>query len=1008
MAPTPGTLGSVRLGNKRQNSALKPRPGETVIDIDRTNPILGNPFILKDRRNDALRIEVIARYEDKFKADIARHGPMAQATENLAERVKRGENLILMCWCAPRPCHGHPLMKRIAELVERRPDAKPSSPEGQTTKPRAPKTQEPKPNFSRATREIEAFGAAPRPPTPNPPHETRRCPSGLPERKKAARERIRPEAPQTSEPISTPLHDQVKAEASTMPKTHLLALFSVAAIALFAGPALAGPFDVSWQALDPGNDWAAQIINAVFPVNSTPNCNGGGVGCTGNASNVIGQIVGQLTGFTLAIGMFFVCYLTVINIHRVAESSHILTDAMTSLGIVRIGFAAVLMLPLQSGFSEGQALVVQAAMWGIGMGRAVYNNAVQAIGPDSMTIPNPMIPGTKGTVLNLIQDELCRSLVNQATNTAATANPAVPIPAPVRTTSTYNGTITWNYSLAPGNHTDSPICGTVTLVQFTSSQPSIAGVSTDMTAQQQQILTSVTNNDIRPTVESVAQNFWQTKNVSALNPLFQVYANATSDYTNQLTQAATNITSQLRSAMQAQAQNARNGDVGLINNENQLSALGWTSAGAYYLEFARLNGQTLSMAEGLPVVNTPSFTGLSPALKTDLAPLFSSATSVLATLKTYVTTTDSLDSPGGNADLFTGATEGNDGSSMVEHVFRSLNLTEPLLHFFADQMSPSANNWSDPFGGLISLGQSMIIASVTALGLAFVATSNTGTAAATVFNVMTANWGAAAGINILHQMLQFFATPIFLAITSLLMPGLLIAYVLPMIPWAIWMAGVAGYLILVCEAIIAVPLWMLAHMTFEGTGLHGHAIRGYELLFNVVFRPTLMVLGLFLGYFIFCASSWLIRESFGIAAGFVLANGGLVTNMIGMWVLLAIYVLTHITAAILSFRMIYVVPHNLPALIGFGSHSRVDHDQFSQNAAWVGARGTLDTISEGLSPRKQQPQIGNNSGASSGQPLGITGPRNQISGPRNQTGSAGHVDSTLQASTDVSPPAEDN
>jgi len=177
MAPNPDTLGSVRLGNKRQNSALKPRPGETVIDIDRTNPILGNPFILKDHRNDAQRAEVISRYEDKFRADISRHGPMAQATEKLAERVKRGENLILMCWCAPRPCHGHSLMKRIAELVEQKPEPQvsPSSPEEQTTQPRTLKTQEPKPDLSRAAQEIEAFGAAPR--RPNSPPPTRNAPA---------------------------------------------------------------------------------------------------------------------------------------------------------------------------------------------------------------------------------------------------------------------------------------------------------------------------------------------------------------------------------------------------------------------------------------------------------------------------------------------------------------------------------------------------------------------------------------------------------------------------------------------------------------------------------------------------------------------------------------------------------------------------------------------------------------------------------------------------------------
>jgi hypothetical protein len=113
--------GSVRLGNKRKGAAAKPRPGETVVDIDRANPILGNPFILQDHRDDVRRAEVIALYKKKYEADIARGGPMSAATEKLAERVRAGEHLILMCWChgAPygKPCHGDLIKDRIEKLL---------------------------------------------------------------------------------------------------------------------------------------------------------------------------------------------------------------------------------------------------------------------------------------------------------------------------------------------------------------------------------------------------------------------------------------------------------------------------------------------------------------------------------------------------------------------------------------------------------------------------------------------------------------------------------------------------------------------------------------------------------------------------------------------------------------------------------------------------------------------------------------------------------------------------
>jgi hypothetical protein len=47
----------VRLGNKRAGAAAKPKPAETVIDIDRANPVLGNPYVLKDHRDDIQRAQ---------------------------------------------------------------------------------------------------------------------------------------------------------------------------------------------------------------------------------------------------------------------------------------------------------------------------------------------------------------------------------------------------------------------------------------------------------------------------------------------------------------------------------------------------------------------------------------------------------------------------------------------------------------------------------------------------------------------------------------------------------------------------------------------------------------------------------------------------------------------------------------------------------------------------------------------------------------------------------------
>ena len=89
----------------------------------------------------------------------------------------------------------------------------------------------------------------------------------------------------------------------------LIRFFPLALLVLIASVGVAdaqttssGGFNLSWSALDPGNDWAWTTIQSVFPVNGAPPTS------TGAAANVIGQIVGQLTGFVMAIAMAFLCY----------------------------------------------------------------------------------------------------------------------------------------------------------------------------------------------------------------------------------------------------------------------------------------------------------------------------------------------------------------------------------------------------------------------------------------------------------------------------------------------------------------------------------------------------------------------------------------------------------------------------------------------------------------------------------------------------------------------------
>lgn len=720
-------------------------------------------------------------------------------------------------------------------------------------------------------------------------------------------------------------------------------------------------YGVSWSLLDPGDDWAANTIRAVFPVlpNSSSSTNS-----PGKESTVIGTMLGWMSGFVMAIAMSWVTYTWFITSHRAAETGELLGRNQSAMAIVKMGIAAVLMFPFVSGFNGAQAVVVQSSLWGIGMAKTVYQYAVEAIGPDGKAIAQPVVPGTKGIVLNLVKDEFCRALINTASNNATLI--ATPTGRVVRDLSgSATGVVNYSYDMALGDGT--PTCGAIQLMTPNANTVNLAGVSVDQASMQKNVLDSVLSGDIRGPVQTVAQNFWQSKRTADLAPLMTIVTNATNDYTARLTQQAATLRSQMQAAVAKQSASFK--DWGLTSSDanadaySKIDSLGWSSAGAYYLEFSRLNGQTLSLMTATPTVTTPSYSGLGSALSSDVAPLLQSELTFLQNIDALVATNDGMNMPGGSSSLYSGAMPGGEGTGIISRLFSSLNLNDAVLRTVIGFMEPSGTDgyWTDPFGNLMSLGNWMITTAVATMGTASILSSTAGSIGSGLVSLMAGQPEGLLAAGIGHVVMQFFSTPIMIGCMGMLIPGLTIAFVLPMVPYVMWIAGIASWLILVCEAMIAAPLWMLAHMSLNGEGLHGAAKAGYALLFNVMFRPVLMLFGLFLGYFVFDAMSWLVHQTFGVAAAFALSNGWFVTNFLGMLVLVAMFVMIHTTLALMCFRLIAIVPDRVPQMIGFGDGARIDMDQFSRDAAVIGMAGALQNIGRAVQGEDGKKKEGENS-----------------------------------------------
>lgn len=87
--------------------------------IGRPSP-LGNPFKLKDPNNDLEREDVIRKYA-RWLADRidARDPHTLDALNGLLALRKKFPEVQLICYCAPKPCHGDILARAVERAIAR-------------------------------------------------------------------------------------------------------------------------------------------------------------------------------------------------------------------------------------------------------------------------------------------------------------------------------------------------------------------------------------------------------------------------------------------------------------------------------------------------------------------------------------------------------------------------------------------------------------------------------------------------------------------------------------------------------------------------------------------------------------------------------------------------------------------------------------------------------------------------------------------------------------------------
>lgn len=195
--------------------------------------------------------------------------------------------------------------------------------------------------------------------------------------------------------------------------------------------------------------------------------------------------------------------------------------------------------------------------------------------------------------------------------------------------------------------------------------------------------------------------------------------------------------------------------------------------------------------------------------------------------------------------------------------------------------------------------------------------------------------------NAAAYIVKYEETPVMLFIGGLLLiEGFFISFVVPLIPFTIWVFGLLGFLLMAFEMIVSAPLWAILHMHPESHEVVGMGGQGYKLAFAIITRPFLMVVGLIGGYALFMGFSALITPmiSKAIVSGQD-ANGGFLgpLDIIGAG---GVYVVLMTILAYECFKLVILLPERVMAWAsvshqGYGEQGGAD----KMKGAHEGAKG---------------------------------------------------------------------
>ncbi|MEZ5813891.1 MAG: DotA/TraY family protein [Alphaproteobacteria bacterium] len=465
-----------------------------------------------------------------------------------------------------------------------------------------------------------------------------------------------------------------------------------------------------------------------------------------------------------------------------------------------------------------------------------------------------------------------------------------------------------------------PLCGDITLQIQGTGQP---GADTIFEGYYNMLQAMWADTDMMDRAECLANDTLTSTppcTAPSLHPDETFALNKVNQYRAQLENAVTN-------GLNAQT------TTGAFNLPPEIIARGWAGASIWYNRIAEMNGAVTTAT-----LNIPKLSKL--PLLMDIAMKSNSQESANVNSQDAFSQ-NMADNLGVNTLLNIGKEENQILTAMIN-----------AKNFWVQKGNAHQSNFDKPTGNIVldfvnsTFGTNGIfemrenadvhpLAQLTALGKGMMEATMRNAAYGAILSGAT-SVVKAADLGFSEQMGKT-ATKFFFAMTLVTMGmAAVLYYVLPFLPFIYFLFAISGWIKSIFEAIVAMPLWALAHLRIDGEGMPGPgATNGYFLLLEIFLRPVLIVFGFVASISIFAALVEVLNQIFDLIVANTggydnqlesnIASGGVAgfiskldvsRGPVDEFFFTAIYVIICYLMGLASFKLVDLIPNNILRWMG--------------------------------------------------------------------------------------------